>query len=120
MPDGLRKSVLAALKVNFIVLAIDIVFVSSWMILSNRNVLAPLRTDFLSLLLLLEAGAVFLIGGAVAMSSTIFTSKIREYFLHSGEKWSKEKLKKSEAKANLYIFTGVFLFLESLGSALLV
>jgi hypothetical protein len=119
MFHGLGKSVLAALKINFIVLAIDSAFVLIWMTLADANVLAPLRTDFLSFLLLLEAGVVFLIGGAIAMSASIFPSKIKEY-LHSGELWSEEKLKKGEARANLYVLAGVFLFLESVGFAFLV
>jgi hypothetical protein len=48
------------------------------------------------------------------MSSSIFSSKIREYVFHSGEEWSKEKHERSEARAVLYILTGVVLFLESL------
>jgi hypothetical protein len=120
MPSGLRISVLAALKVHFIVLAIDMAFVLIWMMLFDAVVLAPLRADFFSFLLLLEAGIVFLVGGAIAMSSSIFPSKIREHFLHSGEKWSEEKLKKGEARANTYILAGVFLFLESVGFAFLV
>lgn len=54
------------------------------------------------------------------MFSSIFPSKIREYIFHSDEEWSEETQKKSERKANLYILTGIILFLESLISAVLV
>jgi len=120
MPKGWRKSVIWALKVNLTVLAVDFLLLMIWLLLANGNILAPVRKDFLPLLLLLEAGLVFLIGGAVAMSSAIFPSKVQEHVFHSGEEWSKEKLKKGEAKANLYILAGAFLFLESLALALCV
>ena len=120
MPKDWRKSVIWTLKVNLTVLTVDFLLLLLWLLLANWNILAPMRKDFLPLLLLLEAGLVFLIGGAIAMSSAIFPSKIREHVFHSGEEWSKEKLKKGEAKANLYILAGAFLFLESLGLALCV
>jgi len=120
MPEGWRKSVIWALKVNFIFLLIDLGLLLSWSFLSNINILTPATRDFLSLLLLLESGVVLLIGGAIAMSSSIFPSKIKEHVFRSGEKWSKEKLKHGESKANLYILAGILLFLESVGFALLV
>ncbi|MGD8543876.1 MAG: hypothetical protein PVG48_02005 [Candidatus Bathyarchaeota archaeon] len=72
------------------------------------------KDGFFSMVLLFESGTIFLVGGLVAMSSSIFSSKIREYVFHSGEEWSKEKHERSEARAVLYILTGVVLFLESL------
>lgn len=121
MHEGWRKSVVWALRVNFIFLVIDLGLLLTWSLLHNINVLAsPVRRDFLSLLLLLEAGLVLLIGGSIAMSSSIFVSKIREHVFHSEEKWSKEKQKRSEVRANLYILAGIFLFLESVGFALFV
>jgi len=120
MPEGWRKAVFWALKVNFFILAVDLILLLTWSLLYNINVVAPVRRDFFPFLLLLESGLVFLIGGTIAMASSIFPSKIREHVFHSEEKWSKEKLKKGEAKANLYILAGIFLFLESVGLALLV
>jgi len=79
-----------------------------------------MEDGFFSLILLLDSGIIFLIGGIVAMSSSIFPSKVREHVLHSDEKWSQEKHKKSEQKANLYILTGIFLFLESLVSGFIL
>jgi len=120
MPNGWRKSVTWAIKVNLLILAIDLVLLLTWSLLYDINILAPVSRDFFPLLLLLEAGLVFLIGGTIAMASSIFPSKIREHVFHSEEKWSKEKLKKGEARANLYILAGIFLFLESVGLAFLV
>lgn len=120
MPKGWRKPVIWALKINFSILAVDLGLLLVWSLLSNINILPPVRRDFFPLLLLLESGLIFLIGGAIAMSSSIFPSKIREHISRSEEKWSKEKLKKGEAKANLYILAGILLFLESVGFALIV
>ncbi len=120
MRQGLLRSISRALKVNVVVLSIDVGFLVVLWLLGTMNVLAPVRNDFFPLLLLLEAGVVFLIGGAIALSGSIFPSKIREHVLRSDEKWSKEKLEKGEAKANLYILTGIFLFLESVILALLL
>jgi len=120
MPQGWRRSVVWALKVNLLILAIDLGLLATWLLLSDNNMLAPSRRDFFPLLLLLESGLIFLVGGAVALSSSIFPSKIREHVFHSEEKWSKEKLKRGEARANLYILAGFFLFFESVGLALLI
>jgi hypothetical protein len=121
MHEGWQKSIVWALRVNFIFLVIDLGLLLTWLLLYNINILAPpVRRDFLSLLLLLESGLVLLIGGSIAMSSSIFVSKIREHIFHSEEKWSKEKQKRSEVRANLYILAGIFLFLESVGFALFV
>ena len=120
MPQGWRRSVVWALKVNLLILAIDLGLLATGFLLSDNNMVAPSRRDFFPLLLLLESGLIFLVGGAVALSSSIFPSKIREHVFHSEEKWSKEKLKRGEARANLYILAGVFLFFESVGLALLI
>jgi hypothetical protein len=78
------------------------------------------KGGFFSMVLLLDSGIVFLVAGLIAMSSSIFPSKVKEYVFHSGEQWSHEKHKKSEAKANLYILMGVLLFLESIVSGFLI
>lgn len=109
------KSVVWALRVNFIILLFDLTLLAVWLLLQSVNLIVPMRRDFFSVLLFLESALVFLAGGVVAMSSSIFPSKIREHFFRSKEEWSAEKHKKSEARANLYILAGVFLFLESLG-----
>lgn len=104
-----------ALKVNFVILVIDVVVFAVWLLLQEVGLVGYVRRDFFAVLLLLESAVVFLAGGAVAMSTSIFPSKIREHFLHSKETWSAEKHRKSEARANLYILVGIFLFSESVG-----
>lgn len=109
-----------ALKVNFIIIVIDVVLLAIGLVLQSANIIAPVRRDFVMILLLLESALVFLTGGAVAMSTSIFPTKIREHFFRSKEKWSTEKHRKSEARANLYILVGIFLFIESLGLAFIL
>ena len=67
-----------------------------------------------SMMLLLEAGTLFLTGGLVALSSSIFASKVREYVFHSDEVWTAEEHAKSGKKANVILLEGLALFLESL------
>jgi hypothetical protein len=115
-----RNSLFWALKVNFIIIVIDVVLLAIGLVLQSANIIAPVRRDFVMILLLLESALVFLTGGAVAMSTSIFPTKIREHFFRSKEKWSTEKHRKSEARANLYILVGIFLFIESLGLAFIL
>jgi NADH:ubiquinone oxidoreductase subunit 5 (subunit L)/multisubunit Na+/H+ antiporter MnhA subunit len=82
--------------------------------------LTAIRNGYLSTMLFIESGIIFLIGGVIAISSSIFFSKIKEHFFHSEERWSTEKQKKSEQKANLYILAGAIMFLESLILALMI
>ena len=109
------KSVIWALRVNFIIVIFDLILLAVWLLLQSADLIVPMRRDLFSVLLFLESALVFLAGGVVAMSGSIFPSKIREHFFRSKEEWSAEKHKKGEARANLYILAGVFLFLESLG-----
>ena len=74
-------------------------------------------SGYFSRILLLNSGIVFLVGGLIAMSSSIFPSKIREHIFHAKEAWSPEEHKKSEAKANLYLILGILLFIESILAA---
>lgn len=118
--SNLRGSLLWVLRANAIVVVIDLIILAVWLLLQSANLVAPVRKDFFTVLLLLESALVFLAGGAVAMSTSIFPSKVREYFFRSKEKWSPEKHKKSEARANLYILVGILLFLESVGLTFLL
>jgi hypothetical protein len=92
--------------VNLTVLAVLSLFGFSW--------LSLLLTGYLSKMLFLETGLALLIGGAMAFSGGIFPSKVREHFGGSNEKWSVEKLRKSEKTANMYLVLGVVLFVQCL------
>jgi hypothetical protein len=120
MPWNWRQPVLWVLKVNLTFLMIDLLLLLFLALLLRVSVFSLVKAGFFPMTLLLNSGIVFLAGGLIAMSSSIFPSKIREYVFHSDEKWSQEKQKKSERKANLYILSGVILFLESLFSTYLI
>ena len=113
MPWNWRQPILWVLKVNLFFLVIDLLLLLFLALLLRVSVFSLVKAGFFPMTLLLDSGIVFLAGGLMAMSSSIFPSKIREHVLHSDEKWSEERQKKSERKANLYILTGIVLFLES-------
>jgi len=116
MPWDWRQPVAWVLKVNLIILAIDLLSLPFLSLFFEVSVLTLVRGGFFSMILLFESGIVFLVAGLIAMSSSIFPSKVREHVFHSGEVWSQEKHRKSEEKANLYILVGILLFLESVVS----
>ncbi|NIR86711.1 hypothetical protein GWO13_03745 [Candidatus Bathyarchaeota archaeon] len=120
MPWNWRQRVTWVLKVNLAFLAVDLLLLLFLSLFFEANVLALVKGVFLSMMLLLDSGIIFLVGGLIAFSSSIFPSKIREHIFHSGKGWSQEKQDKSERKANLYILTGVILFLESIASGFIV
>ncbi len=120
MPQNWRPALIWVLRVNFIFLAIDLFLLLFLSMFLKVTVFTLVEDGFFSLILLLDSGIIFLMGGLVAMSSSIFPSKVREHVFHSDEKWSQEKHKKSEKKANLYILAGILLFLESLVSGLIL
>jgi NADH:ubiquinone oxidoreductase subunit 5 (subunit L)/multisubunit Na+/H+ antiporter MnhA subunit len=113
MPWNWRRSGIWVLKVNLAFLVIDLLLLPFLALFFEVSVFTLAKDGFFPSMLLLDSGIIFLAGGLVAMSSSIFPSKVREHVFHSGEQWSQEKHKKSESKANVYIFTGVVLFLES-------
>ena len=120
MPWNWRQPVTWILKVNLIFLVIDLLLLPFLSLFLGVSVLSLVKAGFFPTMLLLNSSIIFLAGGLIAMFSSIFPSKIREYIFHFDEKWSQETQKKSERKANLYILTGIILFLESLVSAVLI
>ncbi len=120
MPQNWRPALIWVLRVNFVFLAIDLLLLLFLSIFLKVTVFTLVEDGFFSLILLLDSGIILLIGGLIAMSSSIFPSKVREHVLNSDEKWSLEKHKKSEKKANLYILAGILLFLESLVSGFIL
>lgn len=120
MPWNWRRPVTWVLKVNLTFLVFDLLLLSFSSLFFQVSMLTLVKGGFFSMILLLDSGIIFLVGGLIAMSSSIFPSKIREHIFHSDEGWSQEKHKKSERKANLYILTGVLLFLESIVSGFII
>jgi hypothetical protein len=84
------------------------------LVLSGSNLANLAFSGYFSKITLLETGVAFLVGGAIAFSGSIFPSKAKEYALKSDDKWSIERLRKSEKRANKYIFLAIILFVESI------
>jgi hypothetical protein len=71
-------------------------------------------SGYFSKITLLETGISFLIGGVIAFSGSVLPSKAKEYALKSEERWSIEKLRKNEKRANKYIIFAVLMLVESI------
>ena len=99
------KAILLFWICNFLLLAA--------LFLVGFNLQSRVSSGFLSKILL-ESGVVFLIGGGIAFSSGVFSSKVQDKVNRKEEDWSMDRLRKSEQKANKYGFLGIILFLESL------
>lgn len=115
-----RRSAARALKANLLFLLIDLLALPFSSLILRVDAFALARNDFFSMMLLLESGVVFLVGGLIAMSSSIFPSKVREHVFNSGEEWSQDKHEKSERKANLFVLMGILLFMESIFSGFVI
>jgi hypothetical protein len=111
MQQGCWRFAVWILKVNISLLIIDFLMLTLMSFFLKVNILNPM---VFSMLLLLESGITFLVGGILVISSSIFPSKIREQIFHSEERWSLEKHQRTQKKANQYILVGVFLFFEAL------
>jgi len=115
-----RESLTWVLKANLIFLAIDFLILPFTSLFLGIGMFVLVTYGFFSVILLLNSGIIFLVGGLMPMASSIFASKIREHILHSDEEWSHEKHKKSQTKANLFILLGVLLLLESIVSGIII
>jgi hypothetical protein len=82
--------------------------------LSGNTVTNLVSSSYFSKITLIETGVSFLVAGAFAFSGSVLPSKAKEYVLKSDEKWSMEKLRKSERTANKYILLAIIIFLESI------
>ena len=71
-------------------------------------------SSFFSKITLGETGIVLVVAGGLAFSDSALSSKAKEQLLKSEEKWSIEKLRASEKKANKFIFLSLLLFIECL------
>jgi hypothetical protein len=111
MQQGCWKFAVWILKVNISLLIIDFLMLTLMSSFLKVNIL---NTMVFSMLLLLESGITFLVGGMLVISSSIFPSKIREQIFHTEKGFSLKKHQQTQKKANQYILVGVFLFLEAL------
>ena len=107
------------LKVNMTILLVDMILVLVLSQFLNYSIYSMIKGNFLTLTLLLESGITFLVGGAIAMSSSIFMNRLREHVFHSSEEWTVGKEREAEKRASRYIVLGILLFLESIAWSLL-
>jgi general stress protein CsbA len=108
------------MKADLAFLIIDLLLLAVLTFYFGTHLLTSVKRGYLSTMFLLEAAVVFLVGGLIPISSSLFGSKVRQHAFHSDRKWSLEDYKKSEKKANQYIIVGALLFLESLVASALI
>jgi hypothetical protein len=111
--SNLRMWTIWILKGNLVIWSVNaLLFV---ILVSSGSALSGLvSSGYFSKMTLLETGICFLVGGAIAFSGSVSSSKTKEYIRKSDERWSIEKLRKSEKRANKYIVLAILLFVESL------
>ncbi len=119
MSLGIRKSLVIVLEADLLVLATNSLALVGLAALYGVDVVSLIRT-YLATAFFLESGIVFVVAGAIVMSSGIFGGKVREHVFHSGDKWSQDKLKQSERRANVIIVLAILLFIEAIALALIV
>ncbi len=103
-----KEDLFSSIKWNVYIVITNIVILFIIALISGENVIG-----YFSILLLIEAAIVFLLGSALETSSSLFFGKIREYVFHSEEKWSLEKYDNERKRASPYIILGFFLLLET-------
>lgn len=106
------------LKANLVIWMANIVF---FLIISLMGIDfgSIIYSSFFSKITLGETGIALVIAGGLAFSDSALSSKAKEQLLKSEEKWSVEKLRASEKKANKFILLSLILFLECLVIAFL-
>jgi hypothetical protein len=116
--SSLRTWSIWLLKGNAIVWAINTVLLV--VLFSSGYTLTELIAGaYLSKITLLETGIAFLVGGALAFSGSASSTEVSERLRKSNERWSLERLRKSEKRANRYIVLAMLFFFESLIISLL-
>ncbi len=115
-PDK-SKQILWILKGNLILWAVNLIMFVILPIF-GFTFFEIVALGFFSKILFAETGVAFLVGGALAFSGSVSSSKTKEYLRKSEEQWSIDKLRQSEKRANKYIILAVLLFLESILVAL--
>jgi hypothetical protein len=101
------------LKANLVIWVVNAILLLI-LSFSGSNVINLAFSGYFSKVTLLETGISFLVGGMLAFSGSVLPSKAKEYAFKSDERWSIEKLKKSEKNANKYLILAAILFVESI------
>ena len=108
-----NKAIQWIIKGNLFLWMVNII-IFALMPLFGFSFFVAISSGFFSKVLFVETGIAFLVGGAVAFSGSVSSSKTKEYIRKSDERWSIEKLRESEKRANKYIILAFALFLESI------
>jgi hypothetical protein len=98
---------------NGVIAAVNLAVSISYSAFFKVSVYDAVRNLFTALLLV-EAGALFLLGGFVAYGGTIFVSKVRQHILKTGGDWKPEDAMRGEENALSYVLLASLLFAESL------
>ena len=110
--SGARQTIAESIRLNVYALVLDFVILTISSLLQGVSFLFLMSGGFLTFLLLLEAGILFLSGGAYVATSGIAFGKLRERIFHS-EGWSPGSLRRSEASALPWIGAGALVLAES-------
>ncbi len=119
VPRNVSRLLIESLKMNAYLLLIDLILLPIVSVVLGVRVSITIVRDYLSLILFIESGVVLIVGGMIAMSSSLSASKLREHVLRSEERWSPEEYMKGSSRANRYILASVFLFIEALMASIL-
>ena len=111
--SNLRTWIIWILEGNLVVWSLNTLFFVI-LVSSGYALIDLISSGYFSKMTLLETGICFVAGGAIAFSGSASASKTKEYVLKSDEKWSIEKLRKNEKRANKYIALAILLFVEAL------
>jgi len=65
-------------------------------------------------LLMLEAALLFLAGGSMDLTSSLFLHRVRQYLSHTEDEWSEEQHRKAQRQGLTYAGAGALLLVESL------
>jgi len=112
-----KSMVIWTIEANLIVWSINLLLFAVLGLNSSWTTVA--FSGYFSKITFLETGISFLVAGAMAFSSSASSSKTKELIINSEERWSIEKLKRSERKANKYLVLAVILFIEAILASLL-
>ena len=101
------------LRGNLVVWSVNALFFVI-LVMSGSILSSLISSGYFSKMTILETGICFLVGGAIAFSGSVSSSKTKEFIRKSDEQWSIDKLRKSEKRANKYIALAILLFVEAL------
>ena len=110
---ALKNVAIWELKANLVMWSINIILIAVLVFVLGFS--QSFETSLLiSKLTFLECGIIFVVGGIVAFSGSVFASKTRNLMLRGNEHWSINTLRAKEKNANKFLILAIIFFLESL------